>query len=171
MTTATVCVVPGKERPILSWKTSQALGLLTTVHTITSSAKKSEEQYPDLFTGLGCLNDQQVKLHIDKDAQPVAQRYRRVPFHVRKRTEEQLKHDEELGVIEKASGPVPWVSPIVVVPKPKSLGKVRVCVDMRMAKKAIKRERHEHQPLMNSKPCCQVRRSLVNLISTKAIIN
>ena len=34
------------------------------------------------------------------------------------------------------------MSPIVVAPKPKSPVKVRVCVDMRQANKAIKRERH-----------------------------
>ena len=32
--------------------------------------------------------------------------------------------------------------PIAVAPKPNSPGKIRVCVDMRQAKKAIKRERH-----------------------------
>ena len=34
------------------------------------------------------------------------------------------------------------MSPIVVAPKPKSTGKIRVCVDMHHVKKAIKRERH-----------------------------
>ncbi|KAL5011216.1 hypothetical protein ScPMuIL_011700 [Solemya velum] len=92
--------------------------------------------------GLGYLRDIKVKLHIDTEVQPVAQRYRRIPFHVRKQVEEQIRRDKELGVIEKAEGPTPWVSPIVVVPKPKSPDKVRVCVDMRSANKAIKRERH-----------------------------
>ena len=45
-------------------------------------------------------------------------------------------------MIERIEGPTPWVSPIVVAPKPKSPGKVRVCVDMRQANKAVKRERH-----------------------------
>ena len=35
-----------------------------------------------------------------------------------------------------------WVSPIVVAPKPKSPGQVRVCVDMRQANQAVKQERH-----------------------------
>lgn len=34
------------------------------------------------------------------------------------------------------------VSPIVVAPKPKSPGQIRVCVDMRQANQAITRERH-----------------------------
>ena len=61
---------------------------------------------------------------------------------MRKQLEEQLQRDEQLGVIERIEGPTPWMSPVVVAPKPKSPGKVRVCVDMRQANKAIKRERH-----------------------------
>ena len=100
------------------------------------------EEYDDLFHGLGKLKNYQIKLHIDEDVSPVVQPHRRVPFHVRKQLEEQLRRDKELGVIECIEGPTPWVSPIVVAPKPKSPGKVRVCVDMRRVNKAIKRECH-----------------------------
>ena len=81
-------------------------------------------------------------MHIDEDIPPVAQPHRRVPFRVRKQLEEQLGRDEELGLIERIEGPTSWVSPIVVAPKPKSPGKVHVCVGMRQSNKAIKRERH-----------------------------
>ena len=37
-------------------------------------------------------------------------------------------------------GSTPWVSPIVVVPK--DSGEVRICVDMREANQAVKREKH-----------------------------
>ena len=92
--------------------------------------------------GLGKLKNYQIKLHIDENVPPVAQPHKSVPFHVRKQLEEQLRRDEELGGIERIEGPTPWVSPIVVAPKPKSPGKVRLCVEMRQANKAIKRERH-----------------------------
>lgn len=143
-------VVEGSGGSLLSWKTSQGLNLLQTVQKIGNRPSKPEnnapanliEEYDDLFHGLGKLKGYQIKLHIDENVPPVAQPHRRVPFHVRKQLEEQLQHDEELGVIERIEGPTPWVSPIVVAPKPKSPGKVRVCVDMRQANKAIKRERH-----------------------------
>ena len=45
-------------------------------------------------------------------------------------------------IIEPAAGPTPWVSPVVLVPKPKQPGGVRLCVDMREANSAISRERH-----------------------------
>ena len=49
---------------------------------------------------------------------------------------------EKEGIIERApqNQPIPWVSPVVVVPK--SDGTVRLCVDMRMANQAIQRVRH-----------------------------
>ena len=93
-------------------------------------------------TGLATPKNYQITLHIEEDVQPVAQPHRRVPFHVRKQLEEQLLRDEDLGVIERIEGPTPWVSKIVVALEPKSPGKVRICVDMRQANKAIKRERH-----------------------------
>ena len=45
----------------------------------------------------------------------------------------------ELDIIEKVSGTSLWVSPVVVVPKPS--GDIRLCVDMRQANMAVKRER------------------------------
>ena len=98
------------------------------------------QQYPSLFKGIGKLEGEQVKLHIDKQVTPVAQRARRIPFHLRKEVEKELDHLEQNGIIEKVEGPTPWVSPLVIVPKKN--GKVRLCVDMRMPNKAIKRECH-----------------------------
>jgi len=54
--------------------------------------------------------------------------------------EKELERLESLDIIEKVTGLTPWVSPIVVVPK--SSGEVRLCVDMREANKAVKREKH-----------------------------
>ena len=45
-------------------------------------------------------------------------------------------------MIEKVEGPTPWVSPVVVAPKPKQPGSIRMCVDMRQANRAVHRERH-----------------------------
>ena len=54
--------------------------------------------------------------------------------------EKELKRLEKLDIIETVEGPTPWISPTVVVPK--KSGEVTICVDMREANKAIKRERH-----------------------------
>ena len=44
--------------------------------------------------------------------------------------------------------PTPWVSPIMVVPKPRDPVKIRLCVDMRAANQAIGRIKH-HMPTVH----------------------
>ena len=71
---------------------------------------------------------------------PVAQPHRRIPFHMRKKVEQELENLEKQGIIEKVEGPTPWVSPLVATPKKN--GDACICVDMRRANQAIQRERH-----------------------------
>ena len=141
-------VVAGSGGSLLGWKTSKRLNLVCVVEQLSTSNQCNTavdhlvSEYDDLFQGLGKLRNVKVKLHIDDTVKPVAQPHRRIPFHVRKQLEQELKRDEELGVIERVEGSTPWVSPLVVVPKPKTEGQIRVCVDMRQANEAIVRERH-----------------------------
>ena len=143
-TRADFYVAQGSSGSLLSWETSKELQLIDIVREIKSesASQRLVEEYSDLFNGLGKLKNVEVKLHIDKTVVPIAQPYRRIPFHIRKQVEEQLKADEAKGVIERVEGPTPWISPIVVVPKPKAPGQIRVCIDMRRANTAVKRERH-----------------------------
>ncbi|XP_046845080.1 uncharacterized protein LOC124438929 [Xenia sp. Carnegie-2017] len=113
------CVVETDK--LYGWKSSQKLGLVQIVASIEGTTKSKQEPikekaqekvredtkveeliniYQEVFQGLGKLKGFQVHLHVDKDVQPVAQPHRRVPFHVRKDLEKQLKQDEERGVIE-----------------------------------------------------------------------
>ena len=102
-------VVEGSGGSLLSWKTSQGLSILQTVQHVGTLPSKPEtstpadliEEYDDLFHGLGKLKDYQIKLHIDENVPPVARPLRRVPFHVRKQLEDQLRCDEELSAIER----------------------------------------------------------------------
>jgi len=145
-------VVDTQDIPILGWPSCQALGLLQLVRSSQTKtevdAKTLTAEFPEVFTGLGKLKDQQVKLYIDTTVQPVAQKYRRIPFHIRQQLDTHLDKGEENGVIEKANGPTPWISPLVIVPKPKNPQEIRVCVDMRAPNQAIKRERH-NMPTLN----------------------
>lgn len=81
-----------------------------------------------------------VRIDIDEQVTPIAQHVRRVPIALRQQVEEQLQKLLKLGVIEKVTEPSSWVSPMVVVIKDN--GDVRLCVDMRRANMAIKREYH-----------------------------
>ena len=55
---------------------------------------------------------------------------------IKQKLEELVSHD----IIEPVEGPSPWVSPVVIVPKPS--GDIRLSIDMRRANQAIVRECH-----------------------------
>ena len=58
---------------------------------------------------------------------------------MKKQIEDEIDELEKNDIIEKTSGPTPWVSNIVAVPKQNNT--VRLAIDMRQANKAILRER------------------------------
>ena len=148
----TIYVMQGTCGSLLSYETAIALNLIKlTINATENQQPEAQEEnklkqlldkYNDRYHGVGKLEDCQVHLHINETVTPSAQPHRRIPFHLRKGLEQELTRLEHEGIIEKVHGPTPWVSPLVVVPKPKNPEKVRLCVDMRVANKAIERERH-----------------------------
>ena len=140
---STLHVLQGSHGSLLSYATAVDLGILNMqINNVMNTLTYEQllKQYPALFHGIGKLKGTEVKLYIDPTVSPVAQKARRIPFHLRKKVELELSNLERQGIIERVDGPTPWVSPLVVIPKKN--GDVRLCVDMRMANKAIKRERH-----------------------------
>ena len=138
-------VVEGKGGNLLGNTAAEKLRILSlAAHVTTTKAGDGENffvnAYHDLFTGNGKFTDTCVKLHIDETVTPKRQPHRRIPYHIRKDVEIELKQLEDDDIIEKTDGPTPWISPIVVVPK--KSGAVRICVDMREANKAVMREKH-----------------------------
>lgn len=141
-------VTQGCQGNLLSYKTSVELGIMSRVNTIGNGRvnldmNKWAEKYPALFSGkIGLLKDYEVKLHIDDSIKPIQQKLRPVPFHMRPLVEAEILKMIEQDVIEPVSGPTPWVSPIVPVPKPDRPNEVRICTDAREMNKAILRTRH-----------------------------
>ena len=138
-------MVHGNTGSILSYHTARELGLIHITNTIATSPSTAAElvhKYDHLFHGISKIKDHAVKLYIDKSISPVAQPHRRIPFRQRKKVEDELQRQQDLDIIEEVDGPTPWVSPIVVVPKPKNPEKIRICVDMRAPNTAIRREHH-----------------------------
>ena len=134
------CIVDGSDRNLIGCQTATDLGLLLIINSVsTPTVDNIMEDYKGCFEGLGKIKGKTAKLHVDASVKPLAQKYRRPPFHIRDQVEAELKNLEELDIIEKAEGPTPWVSLIVVVPKKTG---IRICVDMRAANQAIERERH-----------------------------
>ena len=154
MTIGTFYVVNKPSGSLLSYETARELNLIKVnvneVNTAQSQQQAGQKylqrdllnNYDDILHGIGKLKNYQVKIYIDESVQPVAQRHRRIPFHIRKKVEVALDQLEKQDIIEKATGPTPWISPIVVFPKPKNPEEIRICVDMRKANTAVQRERH-----------------------------
>lgn len=143
-TQTNVFVIDSEAQSLLGYQTSISLGIVKMIFQVESeiTSKYVEHRYPEIVHGVGKLKDHQVHLHIDPNVQPTAQKHRRVPFHVRSKVERELDRLRNEDVIEEAVGPTPWVSPIVIIPKPLNKDEIRMCVDMRIANTAIKRERH-----------------------------
>ena len=107
----------------------------------TNTSAEITSEFQTLFDDTtGKIEGITVKLHVDETVKPIAQWRRCIPFHIRKDVEQGLERLEKLDIIEKVDGPTPWLSPTVIVPKKN--GGIRICVDLREANKAIKRERH-----------------------------
>ena len=144
-------VIKGKGKPLVGRKTATELGLLHVGMLNSLSQEQANENtesiirtFEDRFQGNGKLKDFQMKLHIDETVTPVAQTSRQIPFKMRKQVEQKIDELEKCDFIEKVTGPSPWVSNLVPVPKKNN--DIKLAVDMRQANKAILRERY---PLSN----------------------
>ena len=132
---------------LMGLETALKLGVITIINNI---ADKSEHlplhlrhiltRYKSRFVGIGKLKNVQVALSIDPEIKSVANKHRRVPFHLRNKVEDELDRLEIAGVIEPVKEPAGWVSPVVITNKPD--GSIRICVDMTEPNKAIRRVRH-----------------------------
>lgn len=116
---------------LLNYSTANQLGL---IHIVNQTSTQHNQKI------LGKLKDYQAAISINPDITPVAQPPRRIPFSLREKVEKQIQQLLDMDVIEEVSGPTPWVSPLVVVPKKNK--EVRICVDMRQANRAVIRERY-----------------------------
>ena len=131
---------------VLSLNTAQELGLVS-IHVDKLATKDRAletilQKNNEVFSGLGKLNGEKIKLDIDQTKIPKAQPQRRIPYHIREKVKTALTELENQEIIEKVpeNEATSWVSPIVAVPKKD--GQVRICVDMRLANEAIRRVRH-----------------------------
>ena len=59
------------------------------------------------FEGLGKMKGKTAKIHVNDSVKPLAQKYRRLPFHIHEQVEAELKKLKALDIIEKAEGPTP----------------------------------------------------------------
>ncbi|XP_013409816.1 uncharacterized protein LOC106173287 [Lingula anatina] len=129
-----------------------------------TDVQKILDEYKDVFTGIGHAKDPksgapiEVKLEMETDVNPVAQKPRHVAFHLLDPLKEFLEQGEEEGIYEKVpeGEAITWCSPLVVQPKPKYTsvrGKlephmIRASIDMRIPNQGMKRSRCVQAPII-----------------------
>ena len=99
-------------------------------------------KHSSVVEGLGKWKGSIVKLNIDENLVQVVELQRRIPFHMCEKVKRAIGKLEKDDIIERVpeTQPMPWISPIVAVPKRGD--EVRICVEMRKPNQAIKRTRH-----------------------------
>ena len=143
-------VVTKTGRCLLGHETSRDLGLLRIGLGASGGsvqcnvvgedlAPALQAKYPKVFVGVGKLKDYQLKLNVDPDVTPIAQKPRRVPFALRKKVTAKVEDLIAKDIVERVDGPTSWISPVVIAPK--ASGDIRLCVDIRKANAAIIRKR------------------------------
>ena len=96
--TSTIYVLQGNHGSLLNYKTASDLRVIDirikqvdhSDHHTLLAYEQLVQQYPNLFKGIGKLQNVEVKLHIDQTVPPVAQPARRTPFHMRKHVAAEL---------------------------------------------------------------------------------
>ena len=68
-------------------------------------ANQLKAQYSKVFTGVGKLKNFELKLHVDPNVPPVAQKLRRVPFALQAKVRAKIDELLEGDIIEKLEGP------------------------------------------------------------------
>ena len=174
-------VIQGKmdSPPLLSKNTLLELGMLKidpkgalketnelrikTMKTPVDSIEAILSEYSDVFQGIGCFRDKktgekiEVKLEMDPEAVPVAEKPRPVPYHLQKPLKEWLEQGVKEEIFEKVPDgeAITWCSPLVVQPKPKytevkkeelESQMIRASIDMRLPNESMKRSRCVQSP-------------------------
>ena len=125
------------------------------VNEINGAYKWTKEainkRYPSIVKGVGRLKGTQVSIRVDEHVKPVKQPYRRIPYHLTNKLRDKLQEFKDMDLIEDIDpGQATWISPMVVVPKPS--GDLRVCIDMKLANRAIVRDNY---PIPTIEELCQ----------------
>ena len=118
---------------------------------------------PDLFEGIGTMENIQVHLDVDPKIEPVVQAPCKIPHSMLEPLKDEIDRMLKLGVICKlhVNEATDWVHNLVLVRKPN--GKLRVCLDPRAINKALKFNIH------NAKTFPEITSKIKNIIYVSKI--
>ncbi|KAK3915661.1 hypothetical protein KUF71_024804 [Frankliniella fusca] len=125
-----VYILPGQKEPLLSRDLALKLGLITLapeVLSVSQVAIKPEEQYPEVFEGLGRMGEEYLIRLADEATPHAVTQSRRISVPLFDPTKKAIEELLRLDAIEEVRDPTPWCAAAVPVLKPD--GSVRITVD------------------------------------------
>ena len=129
--------------------------------TPDDSIEAALSEYSDVFQGIGCFREKstgkkiEVKLEMEPDAEPVAQKPRPVPYHLQKPLKDWLDQGVNEEIFEKVPDreAITWCLPLVVQPKPTYMKSeeleshmIGASIDMRIPNQSMRRSRCVQSP-------------------------
>jgi RNase H-like domain found in reverse transcriptase/Reverse transcriptase (RNA-dependent DNA polymerase)/Integrase zinc binding domain/Integrase core domain len=128
-------VIEQNFRPILGRKACRSLKLIMRVDTTAM-----EDDFEELFSGLGCVKNFQYDIDIDENAVFDHKPARRIPQSMKEAVKKELAKMVADDVIAPVEGVTPITSNMVIVRKNKD--KIRICLDPSELNKHVKRRHH-----------------------------
>ncbi|XP_055523034.1 uncharacterized protein K02A2.6-like [Wyeomyia smithii] len=132
---ATFYVLEDGTQPLLGRVTAKELAVLGLPKNLTEEICRLESNQKRPFPKIKGI---QLNIPIDDSVTPIRQHARRPPLALLAKIEEKLNSLLIADIIEPVEEYSLWVSPLVTIVKDN--GELRLCVDMRRANQAIKRE-------------------------------
>ena len=173
-TRAKIAVIQGKieSLPLLGRQTLEDLGMIKfdakgrlkqpnhdetqTINKVQTGNRHLDRilhQQKGRFEGIGKAKrdgeDINIHLPLKDDAQPIAQKPRRVPYHLMEPLKKRMEEFVDKDIMEKVPKheSITWCSPLVVQPKPKNPNDIRVSLDLRVLNKSMQRTRQVQAPI------------------------
>ena len=135
-----IFVVNHLHHNLLGLPAIKALHLLTRVEQI-NTMPTIQQEFPNLFTGLGTLQGDPYTICLKPDAKPFSLgTARNISLPLHEKMHETLNNMEAQGVISKVQEPTPWCAGMAVVKK--KSGGARICIDLKPLNKCVLRECH-----------------------------
>ena len=138
-----VYVIKNQSHSLLSRDACVKLGLITRAEESVDEVKPSSDfkrEFSSLFKGLGKMKTE-YHISLKPDATPVClYAPRKVPHPLLPKVKEELDRMVQQEVISPVTEPTSWCSGMVPVLKPN--GSVRICVDLVLLNRSVKREVH-----------------------------
>ena len=139
----TMYVLRNQQVSLLSKSACVTLGLVSRIDEVGGASPATPnfiEEFPDLFEGLGKLQEEH-HITLRQEVQPVClYTARRVPHPLLPQVKKELEAMVEQQVISPVTGPTSWCSGMV--PVPKLNGRIRICIDLTLLNRAVRREVH-----------------------------